>query len=225
MYFSHEEDKILSDSVKELGNQWNAIAKRLPGRNPQSVLNRWRNYLAPSSSRKTVSTRKGKATTTNVSSTRKGKATTSDVSSTRKGKTTTAKESSINSANMTCCEEGCNKDRVKRGNISLNRCLPCHQKLGCSEDGCNRTRYQLYSRCEICFEKQVCSVDGCKKKRVKGQSRCPTHENKWRKERKQILSLQKCCVDGCNEKRARGSSRCPEHQRELEDMHQSASDR
>ena len=220
MYFSHEEDKILSDSVKELGNQWNAIAKRLPGRNPQSVLNRWRNYLAPSSSRKTVSTRKGKATTTNVSSTRKGKATTSDVSSTRKGKTTTAKESSINSANMTCCEEGCNKDHVKRGNISLNRCLPCHQKLGCIEDGCNRTRYQLYSRCEICFEKQVCIEDGCNETRAIGQTRCPTHHNKRRKERE-----QRCCVDGCNEKRARGSSRCPEHQRELEDMHQSASDR
>ncbi|KAI9148284.1 Myb-like DNA-binding protein BAS1 [Paramyrothecium foliicola] len=38
-----EEDRILRDSVKELGHRWSAVAARLPGRPPLTCRNRWRN--------------------------------------------------------------------------------------------------------------------------------------------------------------------------------------
>lgn len=41
--WTQAEMKILRDSQKELGNKWSEIAKRIPGRNENSVKNRWYN--------------------------------------------------------------------------------------------------------------------------------------------------------------------------------------
>jgi len=41
--WTEAEMKILRDSQRELGNKWSEIAKRIPGRNENSVKNRWYN--------------------------------------------------------------------------------------------------------------------------------------------------------------------------------------
>ena len=41
--WTEAEMKILQDSQRELGNKWSKIAKRIPGRNENSVKNRWYN--------------------------------------------------------------------------------------------------------------------------------------------------------------------------------------
>lgn len=41
--WTQAEMKVLRDSQKELGNKWSEIAKRIPGRNENSVKNRWYN--------------------------------------------------------------------------------------------------------------------------------------------------------------------------------------
>lgn len=47
--WTQAEMKILRDSQKELGNKWSEIAKRIPGRNENSVKNRWYNQKTVSS--------------------------------------------------------------------------------------------------------------------------------------------------------------------------------
>ena len=41
--WTEAEMKILRDGQRELGNKWSEIAKRIPGRNENSVKNRWYN--------------------------------------------------------------------------------------------------------------------------------------------------------------------------------------
>lgn len=46
--FTKHEDKVLQESVKELGdNNWAEISERLPGRNPRQCKDRWEKYLSP----------------------------------------------------------------------------------------------------------------------------------------------------------------------------------
>ncbi|OHT14823.1 Myb-like DNA-binding domain containing protein [Tritrichomonas foetus] len=46
--FTIDDDETLKNLVIELGENWNEIANRMPGRNPRQVRERYQNYLSPS---------------------------------------------------------------------------------------------------------------------------------------------------------------------------------
>ena len=48
--WTEAEMRILRNSQRELGNKWSEIAKRIPGRNENSVKNRWYNQKTVSGS-------------------------------------------------------------------------------------------------------------------------------------------------------------------------------
>jgi hypothetical protein len=49
-----EEDTMLTDAIKEHGNNWTAVAALVPGRTKMHCYGRWRNYLDPTIDQKTT---------------------------------------------------------------------------------------------------------------------------------------------------------------------------